>query len=110
MKRAELVEAVKTYLVRVKDDRVRTCYPLEEVSFWRVVSGTFGDYGTRNTVPNGFVHGRFIDALAYAVQQSSFTGDWMSFDPSNCNSGYVEKMRVKELRQLQFLDDLVKEK
>ena len=110
MKRATLVEAVRIYLVRVKNDSVRTCYPLDDVAFWRVVSGTFGDYGDRDTVPHGFVHGRFIDTVAYAVQQSRFTGAWMPFDPSNCNSGYVEKIRVTELRHLQFLDDLVKER
>ena len=70
----------------------------DEVAYWRIIEGS-----RTNCYPGepmkDIVHGRFYDAVAYAIQQPEFYGDWLSHDdPSNCNHGKIEKINVRELK------------
>ncbi len=100
----ELVEKVKLYLQRVQRDKTIPNYPFGLDGFYRIIGGSRGDYGYREPMKDIF-HGRFIDAVAFAVQQNEFYTDWCSpQDPSNCNHGYVEKISVHYSKD----EDLVK--
>ena len=98
MKREELVRKVNLYLERARQDPLVENHPLDGEGYWKIMSGTKGDYGGRNQV-EGIFHGKFIDVVAYAVQSWKFYADWCSHDnPRNCNHGKVEKIKVRELK------------
>jgi len=98
MKRQELARKVELYMGRARQDNLVENHPRDEMGYWRIMGGAMGDYGTREPIKD-ILHGRFIDAVAYAVQQSKFYADWCSHDdPSNCNHGTVERIKVRELK------------
>jgi len=98
MKREELVRKVSLYLERAENDSLVENHPLEMEGYWRVMGGAMGDYGHRTPEKN-IVQGKFIDAVAYAVQQPKFYADLCSDDdPRNCNHGKVEKIKAHELK------------
>lgn len=46
---------------------------------------------------NKVLHGKFIDAVAYAVQQNGFYGYSAYSYPGNYSAGYIEKVDITEL-------------
>lgn len=93
----ELTRKVKLYLSRAKNraDSWVKYYPPEKVGYWMIMGGS-GDDG--RCYLNKILHGKFIDAVTFAVQQEDFYGGLMTYcDPGNCNNGYVEKIEVTEL-------------
>ncbi len=98
MAQNELVRKVQLYLKRIKKDKNFPSYSLEEEGTYRIVGGALGDYGSREPMKDVF-EGRFIDAVLYAIKQDDFYAEWCNHgDPSNCNHGYVEKIKVHKHR------------
>lgn len=98
MKREELIRKINLYLKRAKEDTLVENHPLNRKGYWRIMGGGRSNYGRREPMKN-VVRGKFIDVVAYAVQQPEFYADWCtSDDPSNCNHGTVEKIEVRELK------------
>jgi len=90
--REELQKRIQGYLKRMRTRDVPRI-PLTEKGLYRIISGGYGDYGHTHTL--GLVNGRFIDAIAHAVQQSGFTGEWCGWSLyDNCNHGHLERAQV----------------
>ena len=63
-----------------------------------------GDYGFGEPMKDA-LHGRFIDAVSYAVQQPEFYADWIPHDdPGNQNNGRVEEITVHELKESNLVE------
>ena len=94
MEKKNLARKVELYLQRTMRDTELEKYPLNEIAHWRVIGGARGDFGVQEPTKE-VLYGKFIDALAYAVQQSEFYGDWCAQDdPSNRNHGGDKKEKV----------------
>ncbi len=110
----DLVQKVKLYLRRTEKEKDIERHPLEEVGYWRIISGscTFSPAGAKPL--KDVVHGRFIDAVYHAVQQPEFAGQltWKDYhsidhiigsrtgigDPKRYEKcGKVEKINVVEV-------------
>ncbi len=106
-KEPTLAEKVRLYLVRAERDHL-LMMPLEKVGLFKLVGGDYGDQGQfRKQMKPEFVRGRFVDAIACAVQQSPFYGEWCGHeDPSNCNNGRIE---LAELTRLERYKDILRE-
>ena len=115
-KKEKVLELVRGYVERAKKvvkgglDQARI-YPLKEEGLWKVVSGSNDESGWRKDI--GFVKGRFIDAVAYAVQQPGFCGWYCSLENmNNPHHGYVkkfvpQKIVFEELDSKSELNELV---
>ncbi|MFH0701438.1 MAG: hypothetical protein V2A62_03300 [Candidatus Woesearchaeota archaeon] len=89
----DLVGKVQDYLARFKNDHSLPCYPLESQGLYQIIGGVISEKGGREPLKE-IVRGRFIDALAYAVQQPQFYAKFRPDDP--CNNGYVKRVKVCE--------------
>ncbi len=102
-------EAVRVYLRRAKREKLPR-YPLAEKGLYKIMGGS-GER-SREEIQQPFVVGRFVDAIAYAIQQSEFGGWWCSLDKpedvDNCNHGYVVKIEPHALPKNKSLDSLLK--
>jgi len=100
-KKKKVLELVRGYVERAKNVRPggydnAGLYPLKEEGLWKVVSGITSESGYRKDI--GFVKGRFIDAIDYAVQQPEFCGWYCTLENmDNHNHGYVEKFVPKKI-------------
>ena len=111
LSRAEQAPSLKEF--QNVDDPAKL-YPLNHIGDWRVVGGQAskqGDQTHKYEIEQPFIHGRFIDAVAYAVQQKGYFG-WFcdnSLD-HNCN-GYIEPYtpKIVALHPDRNLDKRVKE-
>tara|TARA_Y100000310_G_scaffold338793_1_gene429485 strand:- start:296 stop:649 length:354 start_codon:yes stop_codon:yes gene_type:complete len=102
----ELEKRINGYIMRIRRKDVPKI-PLKQKGLYRVVSGSQGNYSHRETLD--VVQGRFIDAIAYAVQQPGFTGWWCGWDaPDNCNHGKLEQIDPVKLPTNKKLDYLAK--
>ena len=100
MKQEKLVKKVNLYLKRAKQSPSVENHPIDREGYWRIMGGTTSAHGLREPMKN-VVQGKFIDAVAYAVQQSEFYSDRDRYtldDPSNYFHGRVEKIKVRELK------------
>jgi signal peptidase I len=110
-KKRIIVKKVKTYLKRIgtdTDNKLKR-HPLDKVGIYKLVGGDFGEKGDRYEMNPVYVQGRFIDAIAHAVQQDAFYGDWLGTgirDVDNPHSGYVELLKTSP-RKLNLDKDLV---
>ncbi len=112
-----LARRVKLYIQRagVGDDIEH--HPLDEVGYWRIISGCYGgqfsEPGWQKPLKD-IVYGKFIDAVAYAVQQKEFYGRFQwggkpAISPGNCNAGKVEKINVIKLKAERGLAQIVRD-
>ena len=69
----EAYKRIKGYLKRSRSDTFVENYPLEKKAVYRIASRSSLE-GNRSTL--GYIEGRFIDAIEYAVRQPDFLGDW----------------------------------
>ncbi|MFA5887514.1 MAG: hypothetical protein WC852_02290 [Candidatus Nanoarchaeia archaeon] len=123
MEKDELAQKVRLYLERLnKSPELKKCsYPLDETGLFRVVGALRGGYrgirmfaiysceeeGHRNSMKTIF-KGRFIDAIAFAVQQYEFYADFCDpKDPSCSYHGYVEKIDVCEATTKGLLEEII---
>ena len=100
MERHELARKVGLYLERARRDDLVENHPMNRIGYWRVIGEAGGGVGNRLGPIGDVLHGKFIDAVAYAVQQPGFyDADLCSRDDSgNCNNGRVEKIKIRELK------------
>jgi hypothetical protein len=97
MEQKELERRVGLYLERAKRDREVINYPVDEVNHWKILSGSMGDHNERSFIGE-VLHGKFIDAVAYAVQQFRFYSNlYSNEDPSNVDNGIIIKAEIHEL-------------
>ena len=97
MKQEELEKKVELYLERAKQDPFVEEHPVNRQMYWRIIGGARGDYGDREPMKE-ILHGNFIDAIAYAVQQPEFYSDQCPpYDTSNVKHGKVEKIPLRRL-------------
>ena len=97
MKPEELKQKVELYLQRAREYK-KLNYNPNKVAYWSIVSGIeAGTRGDRETL-DIVLHGKFIDAVAYAVQQDSFY-HWDHNDPSNDKNGEVRQIECCELKE-----------
>lgn len=86
----ELENRIMGYVKRMNRREVQKI-SLEEKGLYRIIGG--------NDDTLGFVKGRFIEAIAYAVQEAGFPGDWCSWNfYDNCNHGRVERITPLSIR------------
>ena len=94
-----LTEKIEAYLQRIRKERL-PCYLLEDTGLYRLVGGYLHEYvreyPTSRKDLNIFYRGRFIDAIAEAIQNPGYFCDWDN-DIANCYNGYVEKVDVKNI-------------
>jgi hypothetical protein len=92
----ELERKVNHYLERInRYDPAAKIYQNEEFGYWHIISGLMVD--GKRIVLEDVVHGRFIDAVATAVQQPAFYSLWGDSDnPNNAVHGRVEKISVSQ--------------
>lgn len=92
-------------------------YPLYQVGTFRVFGGvknSGGDFGIGNRykIKHDTIHGRFVDAIAYALHQGCFSGWNLPLDVDTLSRGrdshgYLERVEVKELTPSKELDALL---
>lgn len=93
-------------------------YPLDQVDTFRVFGGitivgaiSGSPLGNRYKIKDDIVHGRFVDAIAYGLQQPGFAGWQVSLDEHTLSSGfkngYIEKISIMELTPSKELDALL---
>ena len=109
-----LDKRVRSYIKRAaRKNSNAPLYPLDMVGLFRIVGGTTDAgsasglcSGDRYKIKNDIVEGRFIDVIAYAVQQRHFAGWYLSLDGNidNNHHGYVEKIEPVDLTGIKFLD------
>lgn len=107
-----LLQQVQGYIKRAKTDKDVPFYPLHEEGIFRIIGGTNDmgsasglSLGERYHIERNLVRGRFVDAVAYAVQQDLFYGWHCSADNmDNSNHGMVIKINPKELSKNKTLD------
>ena len=90
-------------------------YPFEEQGVWKIVGGVW-QYGMpRLEVTTPFVSGRFIDAVAIAVQDNQFysplkeSANLSSGSPNAAGSdlaGYIKKAEITVLDSIVNLEEL----
>ncbi len=106
----DLAQRVRCYVERAANnpDGIRL-YPLNKVATWNIMSGSPESGGRLKIV----VHGRYVDAIVYAIQKGDFYG-WYCGDESpdsvkNCNNGYValSKDKVIPLEPNTLLDKVL---
>lgn len=107
-------ERVEAYIERIRHDRHIPRYPIEEKGHYRLVGGVYGDGDSSRRKENTIVvRGRFIDVIAWAVEQDEFYADWCSSEEpenvNNCNHGHIEKVELKELPRDATLDSFVEQ-
>lgn len=101
---AELIDRVKLYLKRAERDSLVEDHSLREVGYWRIISGQYGHRGGNYPLPE-IIQGTFVDAVAHAVQQTRFYGDWIdSNDPGNPNNGKIERITLLQLEESSLAD------
>ncbi len=98
----ELIKLVKLYLERVKKDKLED-YSLKEEGYWVIIGGKNRYHGLRGVM--AVVYGRFVDALAYAVQHPKFYD--VGRKPDHPNNGYVVKIEPKKLEAMDGLEKLM---
>ncbi|MBU2638355.1 MAG: hypothetical protein KJ955_05250 [Nanoarchaeota archaeon] len=93
MEKQELMRLVQLYLKKAKIES--RDYPLDEVGFYKIHGGcAVGTLGCgRHEIPSIF-HGKFVDAVAFAVQHPLFYACWVTDDPSLLANGYLTKVDV----------------
>ena len=93
---SDLSEKVDAYLTHS-----RTKYDLEEVGTFRIMGAESGDLNQdRFVIPRnelGFVHGKFVDAIAYVLDIPQFYYEWDKENPAHEKAGYLEKIEIKEV-------------
>lgn len=99
----ELIRKVQLYLEQLGKESFLERHPLEEEGYWTIISGVSRYYGRFNNIM-ALVAGRFVDAIAYAVQQPDFK---LLCDGKLLCAGYVIKMRPKKLDAVDGLEKLV---
>ena len=100
MELEEIATKVELYLKRASkgiNSSAIINYPRDEFGYWHIISGTTDYYIGYRKPLNTVVQGRFIDAVAFAVQQPEFYSDHQpEKDPSIGDHGYVEKIDVAQ--------------
>ena len=99
----QLKERIDSYLTRSVPK-----YNLNEEGVFRVTGAEYGDLSQDHfyTIPHnelGFVKGRFIDVIAYALDIPQFYYEWDKENPVNENAGYITKIEVKDAPVLEGL-------
>ncbi len=90
-KKYDLACKVKLYLKRLEKDRRLESYPPNKKGTWFLVGGR-DDSTARMDMKPDLVKGRFIDAIACAVQQKNFYDVYgvEEGNPNYENHGYIE--------------------
>lgn len=91
---SNLAEKIKTYIKRAEKDNLGTYLP-EEVGHWIIISAESRDSGKHPL--ERVLHGKFVDAIAYAVQLKEFYHDYalpQIYDPGDMRSGIVKKINI----------------
>ncbi len=105
-----LAEKVRLYIERINDKRDNArppSYDLNEVGLYRLRNHELSEYADEQIK---VYRGRFIDVIAHAVRLPDFYGDWMdNTDPGNCNCGYLEKVKIVNVKKRKGLEDDIKE-
>ena len=99
----ELVQKVKRYIERTKNVNIYSTiesYPLETIGYWIIIGAPTRDDNRRPL--KEILHGKFVDAIAYAIQHPEFY-DKFSKDTGDCSNGTVEKIQIHELEDSNLL-------
>jgi len=100
-----LVKRVEEYTHRMKTRDVPR-YALDEQGIYEIRGGSRDTTGY-NEIP-GLFRGRFVDVVAYAVQQTAYYGEWISSDDAgNCNNGHVKKYDAPKMTDVPEVKGLV---
>ena len=91
--RKELLKKVQEYFKRTIIDSRTEHHEPDEEGLWRIIGGTRVDL-IRKEIPEIF-HGKFSNAVAYAVQRDDFWSD--SSHRSSLSDGIVKKVHIQEL-------------
>ncbi len=115
--RDEVLQRVQGYLKNADTDKQIKLYPLEKEAVFRILGGfdcsksTFGFTGERYLIHPEFVEGRFIDVIAYAVQQPDFCGLYCSLlNINQSRHGLVIKVEPSQIAKDESLDFLLLKK
>jgi hypothetical protein len=102
----ETKRRVKEYIERLKDDNDLPRYPPGEIGVFKVISAR--DSVSIDSESSNIIEGRFIDAIAYAVNCREYYANWISpGSVNNCNNGHVVKVNVIRLREAEGLDEVL---
>lgn len=92
-----LEEQIKAYL-----QRGRGVYPSKSVYTYQIIGPVPLDMSGSPSTPSrpilGHAHGRFIDVLSHYVP--SLCSFWSDGLPSDDRSGYLEKLSIQEIPQM----------
>ncbi|MBI5064975.1 hypothetical protein HZA97_01950 [Candidatus Woesearchaeota archaeon] len=94
---SDLDKKIKSYLDRAEKQNLEKYLP-EEVGHWIIITGESRD-SDRHPLEE-VLYGKFIDAIAYAVQRNEFYTDRVLpqiYDPGNSSSGMVKKIHITKL-------------
>lgn len=109
MEKEELARKVELYLKRAREDRSVKNYSINHKAHWRILSGIIGPDSQRDPLKE-ILRGRFIDAVAYAVQQQNFySRRGPRDDPSYSMHGIVERLKVRTLEESGLTERVVYE-
>ena len=97
---SDLTEKINAYLERAKKNRGEEknkleTHSLEEEGYWIIIKADSRD-SDKHPLEKVF-YGKFIDMLAYAVQQNFFYHDFVLpqvYDPGDFRSGIVKKINI----------------
>lgn len=95
MENDELLRKVAEYFERIHSEPELEQYKPDKVGYWKIITGTDNVGFHRRELPET-LHGKFSDAVAYAVQQEGFYSS-SYFSPSKSENGLVKKACVKEV-------------
>ena len=103
MKSDQIKEKVEAYLTRSV-----TKYELNEEGVFRITGAESGDLSQDkfNIIDRrelGFVQGKFVDAIAYALDLPLFYYEWDNENPASEKAGYLKKINIKDAPVLEQL-------
>lgn len=94
----EIIRRVGDYLIKVNTSDIKR-HDLKRRGRYRITSGHLHGHGHRDILD--IVEGRYIDALAYAVQLDEFVGEWSPWVSGHMlkdeDRGMVEAVRSNPL-------------
>lgn len=111
MNRNELLKKIQEYFERTitEPGKLRKYKP-DEIGHWRVISGAIDSESNRREISE-VLHGRFIDAVAWAVQEKEFYSTTLTLitNYSRYEHGIVKKVNIQELPDYQIPKSLVRD-
>lgn len=107
MEEENLKEMIESYIARTKEDNFIEEYSPEEEGYWRIQEiGTVG--GDLKKLQNT-LKGKFIDAVAYAVQQEIFYPYRITEterNPGDETSGFIRKVPLYTVKDKGLIEKL----